>query len=179
MSFVDISNTSGVVNIKSSRRALPGRTAAPGMNIECKCECTLYRVICMRRFGAIELSQAQLQCPICQKSNRIEPINVGFVQCKYRFHGIKATGQQYSSEWKSVAEEGVYQCFDSAKQTLWARLVIESAKLNECDDMCAVCLEPMYIIKKLVCGHRFHSRCLAKWKLSCPQCRFNQHLVSG
>jgi hypothetical protein len=43
---------------------------------------------------------------------------------------------------------------------------------------CAICLKPMKgrFIKKIFCGHTFHSKCLSLWeekKKSCPMCRFD------
>ncbi|KAG0069136.1 hypothetical protein BGZ89_003477, partial [Linnemannia elongata] len=60
-------------------------------------------------------------------SDRITPITVGFMQCKYRFHGIKLSGEQYTSDWRKVTKDDCYQVFKPDKQVHWRRLVIESA----------------------------------------------------
>ncbi|KAG0209911.1 hypothetical protein BGX28_009878 [Mortierella sp. GBA30] len=178
--FSDVSDTSNIrkIGISKTKAGPPGLLIAPGTNVECKCECTPdYRVICRQRFGTIEVSQAEFECPNC-KSNKVVPVTVGFMECKYRFHGIKLTGEQYTSEWKSVTEEDLYQRFDPSKQTTWRRLIVESAPLSKLED-CVICLEPMEHQESLSCGHRFHEECYSKWKSCCPNCRFNQHLISG
>lgn len=43
---------------------------------------------------------------------------------------------------------------------------------------CSICFNPMNgrYVKKIFCGHTFHSTCLSKWeerKRTCPMCRFN------
>ncbi|KAF9419684.1 hypothetical protein BGZ76_004223 [Entomortierella beljakovae] len=158
---------------------LKGRAVGRGTNVECKCECTNYNVICKRQFGRIELSEAKFKCPNCFQNYRIVPISVGFTDCKYRFHGIKTTGEQYTSEWKDVPVEDAYQLFNPRQQqTKWKRLVIESAEINACDD-CTICLEPMHIVLRLGCGHRFHRHCYSQWNSKCPNCYLNQHLVTG
>ncbi|KAF9354840.1 hypothetical protein BGX34_010784 [Mortierella sp. NVP85] len=172
--FSDVSDTKSIRKLGFSKFAPRGRTACKGTNIECKCECTPdHRVICRKYFGIIELSEATFICPNCHRHDTIVPVTVGFWACKYRFHGIKINGQQYTSEWKDVNESDLFQMFDPSKQTTWKRLVIESARLGAPDD-CTICLEPMHTAKSLHCGHRFHQACYNKWNSSCPLCRFNQ-----
>ncbi|KAI8600738.1 hypothetical protein EDD21DRAFT_376361 [Dissophora ornata] len=177
--FTDVSNTEGVSKIQLSNSAPPGRSVSRGTNLECKCKCTpRYPVIYQQGVGTIELSQAKFICPNCGMSDKIIPSTVGFLECKYRFHGIKTTGQQYTSEWKDVTKEDAYQLFNPNNQTLWRRLIIESAELDDCE-ICTICLEKMRGTKLLGCGHRFHGHCYAQWNSSCPNCRFNQHLITG
>ncbi|KAF9145266.1 hypothetical protein BGX21_006956, partial [Mortierella sp. AD011] len=141
--FADVSNVSNVRKRKFSHDAPPGRTVSRGTNVECKCACTPnYRVICEKGFGLMELSEARLCCPNCNKSNKVTPVTVGFVRCKYRFHGIKENDEQYTSEWKEVKRDDFYQVFDPSKQSKWRRLVIESASLDASEE-CAICLERM------------------------------------
>jgi len=177
--FVDVSDTSAVRIVKLSKTAPKGRVCAPGTNVECQCECTPgYRVICQQHFGTIELVETLFRCPNCEQVNKILPVTVGFMECKYRFHGIKQSGEQYSSEWTFVTERDKYQQFKPDNQTVWTRLVMESATLDEVDD-CVICLAPLdKDTQMLACGHLFHRKCYAKWNSSCPVCRFNQHLLS-
>lgn len=102
--FADVSDTSGGSRMEFSNAAPPGRVASAGTNIECDCECTPdYYVICERRFGITEPHFVNFRCPNCYQYDRIVPVTVGFVSCKYRFHGIKAeTNEQFSSEWKVI-----------------------------------------------------------------------------
>ncbi|KAI8600736.1 ubiquitin-related domain-containing protein [Dissophora ornata] len=177
--FADVSNTRGVSKIQLSNSAPHGRSVSRGTNVECKCECTPgYPVISREGFGTIELSRAAFICPNCGRSDKIIPSTVGFLRCKYRFYGIKTTGQQYTSEWKDVTWEDAYQRFNPDNQTRWRRLIIESAELNDCE-ICTICLEQMGRTEPLECGHRFHGHCYAQWNSSCPNCRFNRHLISG
>ncbi|KAF9295097.1 hypothetical protein BGZ88_002778 [Linnemannia elongata] len=177
--FADISDASGVTKVQFSKTAPPGRFACPGTNVECKCECTPnYMVICMEKFSTLELSRATFICPNCDESDRITPITIGFMQCKYRFHGIKGSGEQYTSDWKEVNEDDCYQLFKPDKQVHWRRLVIESTGLDECDE-CSICLEELRKFDTLGCGHQFHAECIEQWDGSCPNCRYNRHLVSG
>ncbi|KAF9419683.1 hypothetical protein BGZ76_004222 [Entomortierella beljakovae] len=176
--FADVSKNN-VLKIEFSSSAPKGRIACWGTNIECKCECTKYDVLCGKGYGLIELSESKFCCPNCCRSDRIVPITVGFNRCKYRFHGIKTTGEQYSSDWKTVSAEDAYQHFDPSQKATWRRLIIESAKINDCDD-CAICLESMKSdVKKQVCGHRFHSVCYSQWNSTCPSCHYNRHLIVG
>ncbi|KAI7823194.1 ubiquitin-related domain-containing protein [Gamsiella multidivaricata] len=179
LKFSDVSELSGVRRYEFSLSVPPGRTVLPGTNVECKCKCSSsYRVICPKRFGAIELSKEQFTCPNCKSSKRITPVTVGFVRCKYRFHGIKATGEQYTSDWKDVTDEDCYQLFSPDNQALWKRLVIESADIYKRED-CTICLKPMDTMQKLSCGHCFHEACYPQWNSSCPKCLFSQHLITG
>ena len=48
------------------------------------------------------------------------------------------------------------------------------AELQQADDFCAICREPMDSAKKLPCGHLFHRSCITQWmeyKGICPSCR--------
>lgn len=177
--FVDVSDTSAVIKCEFSNKAPKGRMCNAGTNIECRCECTpSYDVIVPMGFGSIEICETTFRCPNCEKVNTITPVTTGFMKCKYRFHGIKRSNEQYTSEWTDVTEDDKYQLFEPHNKTTWLRLVIESAKLDEVED-CAICLSPMgkKNTKRLGCGHLFHATCYSKWNLSCPTCRFNQHLL--
>lgn len=179
MVFADVSDTSNVRKVQFSLSAPPGRVAAPGTNVECKCACTpKYQVICIKKFGTMELSEESFTCPNCYKSDKIVPVTVGFMQCRYRFHGIKMTGEQYTSEWTNVVADDCYQLFNADKSTTWQRLVIESTNMSDCDE-CSICLEYLRTFDTLGCGHKFHTSCISGWNGSCPNCRFNQHLAVG
>ncbi|KAG0242841.1 hypothetical protein BGX31_011504 [Mortierella sp. GBA43] len=140
--FSDISQTEGVRKLKFSKNAPAGRIAGRGTNVECKCECTPnYRVICRKGRGTIELADSSFTCPKCQKDDRIAPVTIGFVDCKYRFHGIKSTGEQYTSEWSTVTREDCYLMFDPSKQVRWRRLVIESVEISAPENCTIPCFE--------------------------------------
>jgi hypothetical protein len=173
--FEDVSDTQNIRKVNFSKRAPRGRTARSGTNVECNCECTpRYRVICPTGWSVIELSDATFTCPSCSRKDKIVPVTVGFMDCKYRFYGIKSNGEQYTSEWKEVTEDDQYQLFYPSKQVSWKRLVMESAKSWARED-CIMCLRPMDTSTTLACGHHYHEDCHQQWN-SCPQCRLNQHL---
>ncbi|KAF9352955.1 hypothetical protein BGX34_011892 [Mortierella sp. NVP85] len=176
--FADVSDVSAVRTHKTSKTGPRGYVCAPGTNIECHCECTPgHRVICQQHFGILELVDTLFRCPNCDQVNRIRPITVGFYRCKYRFHGIKQSGEQYSSGWTHVTVRDEYQRFKSDNQIVWTRLVIESAKLDEVED-CIICLVPMdKKLQQLECGHSFHEACYIQRSSSCPICSFNKHLL--
>ncbi|KAF9148487.1 hypothetical protein BG015_009783 [Linnemannia schmuckeri] len=174
--FSDISDTSGLRLVHRPSTALPGGVTLPGTNIECACNCTTtHRVVCKKAFGTLELSRAMFVCPNCGESDGITPITVGFMRCKYRFRGIKASGEQYNSDWKDVKESDYYQLFDSNKEISWRRLDIETVSLDEWDE-CAICLDTLGEFDTLECSHRFHADCIRKWTGSCPTCRHERHL---
>ncbi|KAF9087944.1 hypothetical protein BGX29_000542, partial [Mortierella sp. GBA35] len=52
-----------------------------------------------RSLETIELAESTFKCPNCFKSDKIVPVTVRFMMCKYRFFGIKANGEQYTSDW--------------------------------------------------------------------------------
>ena len=60
-------------------------------------------------------------------------------------------------------------------------LYIENYKTRKQQEICIICLEEYnrYIFEpktKLLCGHKYHKRCIDRWLLqnpSCPYCRFN------
>ncbi|KAF9928881.1 hypothetical protein BGZ65_006057 [Modicella reniformis] len=177
--FSDISDTKSVCKVEFSESAPKGRTTCHGTNIECECECTPdYQVICRKEFGKIELSVDSFKCPNCDGCQNIALVTVGFVECKYRFHGVKATGERHTTEWVEVTKDDCYQYFNPIKTIGWKRLVIESAELCALDK-CSICLQPMSntTSPNPCCGHRFHSTCYAKWNSSCPTCHLNQQLI--
>ncbi|KAF9276363.1 hypothetical protein BGZ88_001788 [Linnemannia elongata] len=102
--FVDISGTLELCNLQTTYQYLPGRIDHIDTNVECRCECTpTYTVICHGNFGTLELAETAFLCPNRYQSHRVTPIPVEFIGCKYRFHGIKFSGAQYTSEWKEVS----------------------------------------------------------------------------
>ncbi|KAF9902632.1 hypothetical protein EC991_004728 [Linnemannia zychae] len=177
--FSDVSDTSNVRKIEFSQNAPSGRFAAPGTNVECDCICTpTHNVICTKGYGRIELSEETFECPNCGRSDGIVPITVGFMECKHRFHGIKETGEQYSSEWVEVKERDCYQLFDASNTITWRRLMIESVKQEE-RSACTICLDKLLSFETLSCGHQFHTECINGWAGECPNCRYNKHLKTG
>ncbi|KAK3806730.1 MAG: ubiquitin-related domain-containing protein [Benniella sp.] len=154
-----------------------GRLCMRGTNIECQCPCTPdYLVVSPRLYGLVNLIDSQFECPNCRSMNTASPITAGFVECRYRFHGIKSTGEQYSSEWKEVTAEDCYQLFDTSCKATWVQLFIESTNLFT-SEVCALCLGHMDESEQRDCGHRFHGTCSGHWD-PCPRCRFNQHLIT-
>ncbi|KAI8359597.1 hypothetical protein B0O80DRAFT_526265 [Mortierella sp. GBAus27b] len=175
--FTDVSDTEGVQKVKLSTSGPPWWYVSYGTNVECNCKCLPdQRVICRMDRGMVELSSSPFECPNC-RSCEVVPVTVGFVSCKYRFHGIKSTGERYTSEWEDVPDDGYYHRFKSSNQIFWRRLVIESAELGS-PESCAICLKSMLESTTLDCGHQFHQGCYARWN-SCPNCRLNQQLVTG
>ncbi|KAF9190222.1 hypothetical protein BGZ51_008853, partial [Haplosporangium sp. Z 767] len=87
-------------------------------------------------------------------------------------------GEQYTSDWATVTVADCFQLFNPNKQTTWKRLIIESTELHKQEE-CTICLEPMGTTKTLGCGHWFYSERYVKWNSSCPNCLFNQHLITG
>ncbi|KAF9154469.1 hypothetical protein BG015_000877 [Linnemannia schmuckeri] len=159
--FSDVSNTSNVRKIEFSDRAPRGRIASPGTNVECNCACTpIHRVICAKKFGSLELVDTTFVCPNCDWYDRVVPVTVGFMSCKYRFHGIKGTGEQYTSDWVDVKDRDCYQLFEADKNTGWRRLMIESADRHACEEY-TICLGPMQNFDTLGCGYCFHTACIA------------------
>ncbi|KAG0314272.1 hypothetical protein BGZ97_009446 [Linnemannia gamsii] len=152
MVFSDVSNSSNVRKVQFSMNAPEGRYADVGTNVECECACTpTHQVICIKNLGLLELTESTFECPNCE---------------------------QFSSDWVDVTERDCYQLFDAGDTTVWRRLVIESADLN-CKSECTICLDRLVTFDTLACGHSFHTNCISAWNGSCPNCRFNQHLVTG
>ncbi|KAG0371948.1 hypothetical protein BGX24_000955 [Mortierella sp. AD032] len=181
LQFADVSDGSGPMKRKLYTNAPRGRSVSTGTNVEVNCDCTpRYQVICDIGFGTIELTQNQFTCPNCESSENTVPVTVGFWMCKYRFHGLKADGTQFTACWNLVRKSDKYQLFDPRKQTEWTRLVIESAPLDGEDD-CSLCLERMVdYVTTLDCGHRFHEYCYHHRNSdSCSHCDFQDFLVNG
>ncbi|KAF9082230.1 hypothetical protein BGX23_012666 [Mortierella sp. AD031] len=149
----------------------------PGAKIECNCSCTPdHRVICPTNMGFTDLANKTLACTNCHKSNTIVPVGVGFLQCRYRLHGMKLDGKQFTSEWTSVTRDDGYQYFDPDNQRNWHRLVIETTELRAIDN-CRVCLWKLYNdVDTLECGHHLHEGCASKFVGFCPNCYFNQNI---
>ncbi|KAF9154468.1 hypothetical protein BG015_000876 [Linnemannia schmuckeri] len=169
MVFADEFVTSNVRKVDFLATAPPGRVASPATNVECKCA---------KKFGTLELLEESFICPNCDKSDKIVPVTVGFMSCRYHFHGIEAAGEQYTSDWKDATDEDCYQLFNSDKSTTWRRLVIEFTNASDCDE-CSICLECLRTSVTLGCGHMFHANCTSTRSGSCPNCRFNQDLTTG
>lgn len=177
--FADVSDARNVKKFSLSKSGRPGVKVCAGTNVKCKCECTPgYLVTCQKQFGIFELSDATFTCPNCNRDDKLVSITVGFRTCKYRIHGIKSNGEQYTSDWKNVTKNDLYQMIDSRKQAAWRRLVIESAPLGAPDE-CPICWMDMIKTMSLGCGHRFHQDCFSKWNSFCPLCRYNRHLMTG
>ncbi|KAG0344923.1 hypothetical protein BG004_004080 [Podila humilis] len=95
--FADVSQPCHVRKLSWASLPIPDRTASYGTNIEGRCPCTPeYAVVDEKHFGCIELSTGKCACPRCLKP--LKPVTVGFALCKYRFHGIKYSGEQYTSD---------------------------------------------------------------------------------
>lgn len=130
--FADVSNPANIRKVTFSARAPPGRTVYGGANVECTCPCTLdYLVICPLKYGSFDVTTARYACPNCHRSDCTVPVTVGFTNCKYRFSGFKAIGEKYTSDWVVVDEDDCYQLFKSDAQTVWGRLIVETAKLYD------------------------------------------------
>ncbi|KAG0275678.1 hypothetical protein BGZ96_003695, partial [Linnemannia gamsii] len=158
--FVDSLGTLvGDRKIKISRNASRGRIPTIGANIECECRCTpATRVICPKGIGAFEVAKTPFTCPNCGMSDDIIPVAVGFLKCKYRFHGIKLSndGEQFTSDWKEVQGDDTYHLAEAdILGNYWRRVVIETAGLDQVDT-CTVCLNPLVMYETKICGHRFH-----------------------
>ena len=54
-----------------------------------------------------------------------------------------------------------------------------SLKINKKDDFCSICqdnIDKNVIVRKMICGHKFHQACVDKWlenNANCPICRQN------
>ncbi|KAF9146913.1 Ubiquitin [Linnemannia schmuckeri] len=164
--FADVSSRDNVLNVRLATHASPGRTVNRGTNIE--------RHLPIH-FGAIEFSREKFCCPNCLSFNTTVPFTAGFWNCKYRFHGLKADGTQFTAKWTIVDNPEAYRFFKPEKQIGRTRLVIESAALDREDD-CPLCLRRMVDnIATLDCDHRFHEF----WKFAqglenCSSCEFQE-----
>ncbi|KAG0313190.1 hypothetical protein BGZ97_010426 [Linnemannia gamsii] len=161
--FVDnLGTLVGDRKIKFSRNASRGRVPTIGANVECECRCTpATRVICPKGIGTLEVAKTILICPNCGTPDNIIPVAIGFLKCKYRFHGIMLSdgGEQFTSDWKEVQGDDSYHLAEiDISGKYWRRLVIETAGLDQLDP-CTVCLKPLVIYETKVCGHRFHMGC--------------------
>ncbi|KAF9162439.1 hypothetical protein DFQ26_003548, partial [Actinomortierella ambigua] len=174
--FVDVQDRSSIRRIKLSRKAPRGRLARDGINIECRCKCTpKYDVICCMDFTIVELDKTKFVCPNCNSSDKIQPVTVGLMECKYRFMGLRESGEQYTSGWSIVKRQNEYQLFDSSKQVKWQRLLIQAQPRDE-RDVCIICLRTSSGIKTYDCGHPFHDECYAKVGGWCFSCKFDKQL---
>jgi hypothetical protein len=46
--------------------------------------------------------------------------------------------------------------------------------VTKIDELCTICMNKLFDVNMLCCGHMFHRRCIAKWtryNSSCPICR--------
>ncbi|KAG0269013.1 hypothetical protein DFQ27_005119 [Actinomortierella ambigua] len=174
--FADMSDKGNIRTIEFSSTAPLGRVAEPGINVECRCECTpQYLVICRKGFNIVEMTKTKLVCPNCSESHKITPVTVGFAECQYRFMGLKMSGEQYTSEWFDVRPEDMYQRFDPGKQVVWRRLMIQSKPRNDKDD-CIVCLGVKRGVETYGCGHTYHKECFSRIGECCYACKFDKQL---
>ncbi|KAF9307500.1 hypothetical protein BGZ91_008425 [Linnemannia elongata] len=141
-----------------------------------------------RLAGKITLAEHGVQ--ECCQHDMATVVGVGFVECQYRFFGIRNSGEQVSSGWKST-EGNRYARLDPGEMfTGWRRLIFESAEIGEVDD-CSICLFELSRVHgefdgewKIEecgqCGLYFHTGCLQKYTAGvCPGCDLNKHLVGG
>ncbi|KAF9130347.1 hypothetical protein BGX30_013553 [Mortierella sp. GBA39] len=160
-----------------------------GIYIEYRCPCSSEKVHISPTSDLFELSKLSSYCRQCNQHDSATFVGVGFVECQYRFFGIRNTGEQVSSGWKST-EGSRYARLDPGEMlTGWRRLIFESAKLHEVDN-CSICLSGLsrayegFSDRKIEecgqCGHCFHTGCLQKYTAgACPECDLNRHLVEG
>lgn len=160
-----------------------------GVYIESRCVCSPGKahISPHRMSGLCELSELYPNCGDCNQKVRATVVGVGFVECQYRFFGIRKTGEQVSSEWKSIAGNRYARLDPGVMLTDWRRLIFETAKLGE-DDNCSICLSEFsrgyeeYSDGKINdsgrCGHVFHADCREEYTAGvCPGCDLNRHLV--
>ncbi|KAF9538867.1 hypothetical protein EC957_006083 [Mortierella hygrophila] len=160
-----------------------------GIYSEYLCACSPENVHIYPENDLFELSKFSQFCGQCNQHDSATFVGVGFVECQYRFFGIRNTGEQVSSGWKST-EGNRYARLDPGEMlTGWRRLIFESAKMHEVDN-CSICLSKLsrayeeFSDRKIEecgqCGHCFHASCLQKYTAGvCPECDLNRHLVEG
>ncbi|KAF9274562.1 hypothetical protein BGZ88_002924 [Linnemannia elongata] len=167
-----------------------GKFHCKGAYIESRCACSPETVHIYPNPGIFELSRISPYCRECPQDDMATVVGVGFVECQYRFFGIRNSGEQVSSGWKRT-EGNRYVRLDPGEMfTGWRRLIFESAEIGEVDS-CSICLSELsrvcvefdgeWKIEKCgQCGLYFHAGCLPKYTAGvCPGCDLNKHLVGG
>ncbi|KAG9061085.1 hypothetical protein KI688_007714 [Linnemannia hyalina] len=110
-----------------------------GIYVEYRCPCSPEKVHVYPGSDLFELSKFSSYCGQCNQRDSATFVGVGFVECQYRFFGIRNTGEQVSWGWKST-EGNRYARLDRGEMlTGWRRLIFESAKMHEVDN-CSICL---------------------------------------
>eukprot|EP00696_Hemimastix_kukwesjijk_P014490 gnl/Hemi2/2849_TR1019_c0_g1_i1.p1 gnl/Hemi2/2849_TR1019_c0_g1~~gnl/Hemi2/2849_TR1019_c0_g1_i1.p1 ORF type:complete len:260 (-),score=44.81 gnl/Hemi2/2849_TR1019_c0_g1_i1:96-875(-) len=135
----------------------------------------------------LDRTPQKCRCPDCHQY--VEPLCVAFVNCEWKFAGLRAgaAGQQSqaaSSDWSRV-DRGTYHTLP-ADDSSWVRLMYYTRPLSllpqqpvsETDAKCSICqtafLDGLPHQDLPPCGHRFHVACLDQWfaggDRSCPCC---------
>lgn len=152
-----------------------------GKYIESHCPCSPGKVHIYPGSDRCELIHFSPYCGECHQNDRATVVGVGFVECQYRFIGIRKTGERVSSGWKKT-EGNRYARLDPGEiWTGWRRLIFECAKMGEVND-CSICLSGLYGAFEECgeCDCCFHASCLTKYITGfCPGCDLNRHLVGG
>lgn len=115
--------------------------------------------------------------------NRIAPAPVEVEQRQTLSRSRKSTRRTRASNRIAPASEKLVhslsprQSFPSSRQTA-ARSLQRSVRIARTRaikrEECSICFEPMLYPKTLICGHKFHKKCIDKWTAtnpSCPTCR--------
>ena len=180
--FADVSKNSSVQVLDFCESAPEWRVAHPGLSLEGPCknsQCAAYQksfVICnfqlkQEGFEMCEVA-ATCRCPLCK--SKIEPVTMGFNNCKYRWEGEKyvetmnGTDKPFlrvrskeAYEW-DVAESKYYRFNPETSGTAkWKALKVWTKEKNDDRSNCISCheLESNTQLKKLGCGHNIHNKC--------------------
>jgi len=178
--FVDVSNSSGLMKAEWSSSAPDWRMCSPGLCIEgiCRnrsCEAYGQSVIINKYFGAFDLivDAADCFCPMCNEG--VEPKTCGFNNCWWKWSGESMKKNlRYSdklvtgkSNWAHVGDNYTY--FDDTKSGTanWIRLKIQTRRTisqNKAPTQlfCTLCLKAVYPHeeqKKCKNSHACHIDC--------------------
>lgn len=173
-------------NLKQATLSSTGpnwRYVSTGLNIHgtctnSKCEAYEREIINMKRITTFDIAD-KINCPQCGSS--VKPETCGFMDCYWKFEGIKEDGERVISELNHVKKDDGYLYFDKHKSATWNYLIIttQQSKVQEYfSDECSICLDDIKVNReKLPCGHNYHSRCIEDWKnhsdkFTCPMCRY-------
>ncbi|KAF9154785.1 hypothetical protein BG015_011967 [Linnemannia schmuckeri] len=142
--FKDILDAPGASSGELTRTGHPGLYISRGTYVEYRCVCSPDRVMVdPKYYETHELLGSEIHCYQCHQTDMVVPVSVGFVECWYRFFGIRKTGEQVSSTWKDT-EDNQYTRLGSVEMLMgWSRLIVESAALHE-RDRCSICLDKVY-----------------------------------
>jgi hypothetical protein len=140
VSFVDVSEVSGLQRLQWSHTAPRWWIASAGICLEGKCtntHCEAYQqqVIMNIGFGEFDVltgaNSTTTKCPCCAKY--VEPTTCAFNRCMWRWRGIKqpAPGEppeEVSAEWRQA--DNAYHRFDQgiSGTVVWRKLIIEAKK---------------------------------------------------